>query len=67
MNKNSVSGAAKSFKCSVTYCRVTFKGFVLFDKSTLFTGAIEHVFTLLEKCKIQASEICVGFDDFSGL
>lgn len=35
VNKNSVSGAAKSFKCSVPYCRATFKGFVLFDKSIL--------------------------------
>ena len=35
VNKNSVSGAAKSFKCIVTYCRVTFKGFLQFDKSTL--------------------------------
>ena len=39
VNKNSVSGAAKSFKCSVPYCRATFKGFVLFNKSTLCSSS----------------------------
>ena len=67
VNKNSVSGAAKSFKCSVTYCRVTFKGFVLFDKSTLCLQEQQTMYLLYQKnAKYKQVKFVQGLMTFQG-